>query len=54
MQELSWEALTLSQQEKYIQQASYLIERGYVYERDILLLAERIYNKTSKEHITAK
>jgi len=44
----SWEALSSAEQEKYIQQASYLIKRGYILdEKDVFVLAKKIYIKTN-------
>lgn len=38
-----WETLTFDEQDKYVAQARYLIERGYLEDHDEWTLAKKIY-----------
>ena len=43
----TWSEFTHSEQHSFIQQATLLISKGYVQEKDIYKLAETIYNKSN-------
>ena len=43
-----WAELNKGEQEPFIEKANFLIQKGYIQEKDIYKLTETIYNKQNK------
>lgn len=46
---IDWDSLTIDEQEQYLRQARYLVERGYIMGEDEDSLAKRIYESKKRE-----